>query len=109
MSTNTFEISDDMKCFLQHIIHDEDELVTVNNPISNNSYKLCSHATTCKFKRDKAFFDKCSHTHTCEFFCQRFVDKEHRRIKDVQFDIDLEEARAAKKEKRHRIHFELDE
>ena len=79
-------------------LYNEDEEFS----ICDNKYKkhLCSHAQTCKFKKNKDSIDYCIHTETCEFFCQKFISFNNIKTKD--YYLHYEEALLAKKEKRLR-------
>jgi len=70
--------------------------------ICDNTYKkhLCSHAQTCKFKKNEENIYYCIHTKTCEFFCQKFISKN--KINEEEHYKHYNEAKLAKKQKRLR-------
>lgn len=87
---------DYLSCFAS-----EDIILDINN-INKSVGKLCSHANTCKFRRDGCSINTCFHTHTCEFFCQKYVDKQYIKYDNENHQNYLNEAISAKKEKRLR-------
>lgn len=82
---------------ISFLYHEDEELT-----ICDNTYKkhLCSHAQTCKFKKNKENIYYCIHTKTCEFFCQKYTS--NYKLTTQEYNIHYEEAILAKKQKRHR-------
>lgn len=106
MNKSIIQIPEDTKIFLQHMF--KDELIDLSCNQSYKKYRYCSHANTCKFKRDKTHINKCIHTNTCEFFCHEYTKKEDLKIDDAQYQLRLEAAEEAKKRECKYIEFFFD-
>lgn len=82
---------------IDFLYHEDDEFTICDNKYKKN---LCSHAQTCKFKKNEESIYYCIHTKTCEFFCQKFTSENN--ISTQEHYVYYEEALLAKKEKRLR-------
>lgn len=87
-------------------LDNDDELsLDLDEQIEKRKLHLCSHAPTCKFKKDKAEVNKCMHTRTCEFHCEKFISKTHIITNMNDYRKNLNEAIEAKKT--NTLRFEL--
>jgi len=64
--------------------------------------QLCSHANSCKYKKDGDTINSCKSTGSCQYFCQEFISVSHQKVNSKHYKNLLNEAVDAKKEKRLR-------
>ena len=70
--------------------------------IYDEKSKLCSHANTCKYKKDGETINSCNNTSSCTYFCQEFISVRYQKVDSPYYQELLEEAINAKEEKRLR-------
>ena len=92
-----------IKDFVSHFVTSK-EIVSVETVEhkKENIALLCSHANTCKFRRNGCSINTCFHTKTCEFFCQKFIESQYLKKNNTHYENYINETKLAKIEKRLR-------